>query len=161
MGDRNRELRVHAQDLLYDGAGHAQAALPDMVVDQFEPRQDEIGVGLPRLLPERDRLVAATRLAQEILRVNPNLTAESATELALAMGFDRDEARENLRRAGLPDHVEAPPDAAALHASGRPGIAVLPFCNLSGDPEQAYFADGVTEDLTAVLSRSPDRGSRV
>jgi adenylate cyclase len=33
---------------------------------------------------------------------------------------------------------------------------VLPFCNLSGDPEQEYFADGVTEDLTAVLSRSPD-----
>jgi adenylate cyclase len=33
---------------------------------------------------------------------------------------------------------------------------MLPFCNLSGDPEQEYFSDGVTEDLTAVLSRSPD-----
>ncbi len=63
---------------------------------------------------------------------------------------------ENLRKAGLPDRVEAQSDEAAPHASGRPGIAVLPFCNLSGDPEQEYFAYGVTEDLTAVLSRSPD-----
>jgi hypothetical protein len=37
----------------------------------------------------------------------------------------------------------------------RPGIAVLPFCDLSNDPDQQYFADGVTEDLTAVLARSP------
>jgi adenylate cyclase len=44
----------------------------------------------------------------------------------------------------------------APHSSGRPGIAVLPFCNLSGDPEQEYFSDGVTEDLTAVLATSPD-----
>ena len=37
----------------------------------------------------------------------------------------------------------------------RPGLsmAVLPFSNLSGDPEQDYFADGITEDLTTDLSR--------
>ena len=34
----------------------------------------------------------------------------------------------------------------------RPAIAVLPFENLSGDPAQDYFADGLTEDLTSVLS---------
>jgi TolB-like protein/Tfp pilus assembly protein PilF len=34
-----------------------------------------------------------------------------------------------------------------------PSIAVLPFLNLSGDPEQAYFADGVVEDITSALSR--------
>ncbi len=44
----------------------------------------------------------ARALAQEILRVNPDLTAESATELVLAFGFDRDEAIGNLRSAGLP-----------------------------------------------------------
>src|SRR5439155_2589869 len=32
-------------------------------------------------------------------------------------------------------------------------IVVLPFSNLSGDPSQDYFADGVTEDLTTDLSR--------
>lgn len=35
----------------------------------------------------------------------------------------------------------------------RPSLAVLPFANLSGDPEQDYFADGMVEDLTATLSR--------
>lgn len=35
----------------------------------------------------------------------------------------------------------------------KPSIAVLPFQNLSGDPEQEYFADGVVEDIIAALSR--------
>ena len=35
----------------------------------------------------------------------------------------------------------------------KPAIAVLPFDNLGGDPEQEYFADGITEDLTTQLSR--------
>jgi TolB-like protein len=39
-------------------------------------------------------------------------------------------------------------------ASGKPSIAVLPFENLSGDPEQDYFADGIVEDITTALSRN-------
>jgi adenylate cyclase len=35
----------------------------------------------------------------------------------------------------------------------KPSIVVLPFANMSGDPEQEYFADGITEDLTTELSR--------
>jgi len=35
----------------------------------------------------------------------------------------------------------------------KPSIAVLPFQNMSGDPEQEYFADGITEDITTALSR--------
>jgi adenylate cyclase len=35
----------------------------------------------------------------------------------------------------------------------RPAVAVLPFENLSGDPEQEYFADGLTEDIITALSR--------
>ncbi|WP_170408905.1 adenylate/guanylate cyclase domain-containing protein [Ruegeria arenilitoris] len=35
----------------------------------------------------------------------------------------------------------------------RPGIAVLPFDNMSGDPEQEFFADGITEDIITELSR--------
>jgi adenylate cyclase len=37
----------------------------------------------------------------------------------------------------------------------KPSIAVLPFANMSGDPEQEYFSDGITEDLTTELSRNP------
>jgi len=35
----------------------------------------------------------------------------------------------------------------------RPSIAVLPFTNMSGDPEQDYFADGIVEEIIAALSR--------
>jgi adenylate cyclase len=41
-------------------------------------------------------------------------------------------------------------------ATQRPVIAVLPFDNMSGDPEQEYFADGITEDIITRLSRFPD-----
>ena len=34
-----------------------------------------------------------------------------------------------------------------------PAIAVLPFSNISGDPEQEYFVDGITEDIILVISR--------
>lgn len=46
---------------------------------------------------------------------------------------------------------EAAPQALPL--PDKPSIAALPFLNLSGDPEQEYFADGVVEDIITALSR--------
>jgi adenylate cyclase len=43
--------------------------------------------------------------------------------------------------------------AAALALPDKPSIAVLPFTNMSGDPEQEYFADGIAEDIITSLSR--------
>jgi adenylate cyclase len=43
--------------------------------------------------------------------------------------------------------------APALSLPDRPSVAVLPFANLSGDPQQDYFSDGITEDITTELSR--------
>jgi adenylate cyclase len=42
---------------------------------------------------------------------------------------------------------------ASLPLPDKPSIVVLPFENLSGDPDQEYFADGITEDITTELSR--------
>ncbi len=39
------------------------------------------------------------------------------------------------------------------HGSERPSIAVLPFANIGGDPEQEYFADGISEDIITGLSK--------
>jgi adenylate cyclase len=43
-------------------------------------------------------------------------------------------------------------DIAALPLSDKPAVAVLPFANLSDDPQQAYFSDGLSEDLITLLS---------
>jgi adenylate cyclase len=44
----------------------------------------------------------------------------------------------------------------ALTLPDKPSIAVLPFTNLSGDPQEEYFSDGITGDIITALSRSPD-----
>jgi adenylate cyclase len=45
------------------------------------------------------------------------------------------------------------PDATTRASDGRPAIAVLPFANMSGDPTQDYFSDGISEDIITDLSR--------
>ena len=47
------------------------------------------------------------------------------------------------------------PPAPEAEPAPRLSIVVLPFANLSNDPEQEYFADGITDDLTTDLSRLP------
>ena len=72
-----------------------------------------------------------------------------------------------LSRAGKPADqttvsaapVTAPPTTTPTLqplAAPRLSIVVLPFANLSNDPDQQYFADGITEDLTTNLSQLPD-----
>ena len=46
----------------------------------------------------------------------------------------------------------AAPAEPALRPPGKPSLAVLPFTNMSGDPEQEYFADGITEDIITDVS---------
>jgi len=49
--------------------------------------------------------------------------------------------------------VSAASEPQALPLPDKPSIAVLPFQNMSGDPEQEYFADGMVEDIITALSR--------
>ena len=57
----------------------------------------------------------------------------------------------DLANAGAPaPSIEAPRDPPL---PSKPSIALLPFANLSGDPEQDYFADGMVEEIARALSR--------
>lgn len=53
-----------------------------------------------------------------------------------------------------PDSLRTRPAAAALPLPDRPSIAVLPFSNMSGDPDQEFFSDGISEDIITELSRN-------
>ena len=75
-------------------------------------------------------------------------------------GTFRDAGQRELKNIDRPINIwlwspeqarPAPANAPAL--PDKPSIAVLPFDNMSGDPDQEYFADGVVEALTAALSR--------
>src|SRR6516165_9286745 len=100
----------------------------------------------------------------ELLRlVWPGVTVEennlqvqiSAVRKALHSGDDGQDyvvtvPGRGYRFIGLPasgdaGHAEPAPD--------RPSIVVLPFDNLSGDPEQQYFSDGIADDIAADLSK--------
>ena len=65
------------------------------------------------------------------------------SEVASAQSADARRARQPQIRRPLP----------CLSLPDRPSIAVLPFVNLSGDPEQDYFADGIVEEIITALSR--------
>jgi TolB-like protein/Tfp pilus assembly protein PilF len=56
-------------------------------------------------------------------------------------------------RARLSEGQTAPIPKTTLALPDKPSIAVLPFQNMSGDPEQGYFADGMVEDIITALSR--------
>jgi adenylate cyclase len=71
-----------------------------------------------------------------------------------------DVGEQNLKNIDRPvrvfrvmDRVATARQRPALALPDKPSIAVLPFQNLSADPEQEYFADGIVEDITMALSR--------
>jgi class 3 adenylate cyclase len=87
----------------------------------------------------------------------------------LDVAFD-DLGAQQVKNIARPVHVyRIGPRASRSHAGGTPAVpiatllplpdkpplAVLPFQNMSGDPEQEYFADGIVEDITSAIARLP------
>jgi TolB-like protein/class 3 adenylate cyclase len=60
-----------------------------------------------------------------------------------------------VRDQAGPTGQASPAAGQPLPLPDKPSIAVLPFANMSGDPEQEYFADGMVEEITTAISRLP------
>jgi TolB-like protein/Flp pilus assembly protein TadD len=99
------------------------------------------------------------KVTDEWLALDPDLVAvepASPGEVLLAglhindPAFDEWLRDERLRH----ENTAAPdPQRPALSLPDKPSIAVLPFTNMSGDPDQEYFSDGITEDIITELTR--------
>ncbi len=83
-----------------------------------------------------------------------------AAELGLAPEPETEKLAEEIRigavgagEAGDPAPEPPAPGGEPLPLPDRPSIAVLPFVNMSGDAEQEYFANGITEDIITELTR--------
>jgi TolB-like protein len=127
-----------------------------------------------------DMLIALVSRPNEVVskkdllaRVWPDVTVEESSlrfqmaGLRKALGDGRDGARYIATLPGrgycfvapvLPSGGNAMPTAAAaapavMELPDKPSIAVLPFQNLSGDPEEEYFADGIVEEIITGLAR--------
>ncbi len=117
----------------------------------------QVLTGLRKELGEE--AMAALIITDDAISLNPDkvtVAAANAGEELLA-GFHlhdpafeewlRDE-RLRIEDTAVPGNQPAEPSRP-----DKPSIAVLPFTNMSGDPEQEYFADGITEDIITELSR--------
>jgi len=90
---------------------------------------------------------AAKNVWQELKQAQPDFTAEEKGQvLPYKNPADWQRILDGLELAGLAENAEP-------SLSDKPSVAVLPFDNLSGDPEQEYFSDGITEDIITALSR--------
>jgi hypothetical protein len=89
-----------------------------------------------------------TALLKRELSVEPDPTTK-----ALAAELRRPPAAKPASPAESEPHIVLETDPVALPLPDRPSIAVLPFANMSGDPEQEYFADGMVDDILMALSR--------
>jgi TolB-like protein/Tfp pilus assembly protein PilF len=87
----------------------------------------------------------------ELLRIMPDWSIEGWKQRQADVyknQADVDHFAEGLRRAGLPEKP-------ALPLPDKPSIAVLPFVNMSGDPEQEYFCDGIADQIISAIAKIP------
>jgi adenylate cyclase len=119
----------------------------DVVVQDDDLMGDGVNIAARIEGVAEARGIAVSRAVHEQVRDKLDLSFEDKGELAL----------KNLIRPVQVFMVagHAPPAAVApaFALPDKPSIAVLPFQNMSGDPEQEYFTDGITEDIITELSR--------
>jgi adenylate cyclase len=128
-----------------------------------------IGINLGDVIEEGDRIYGdgvniAARL--EGLAEEGGICISGAVydqiKIKLPFGYEYqgEQAVKNIRepirvyKVLIEKDVDEPILDKKLELPDKPSIAILPFVNMSGDPEQEYFSDGITEDITTALSRS-------
>lgn len=116
------------------------------------------------LIENRDRVVSKDDLISSVwagrivsdstLTSRINSARKAIGDSGEQQNLIRTAARKGFRFVGaLRDEPPLPPTSVMFPLPDRPAIAVLPFTNMSGEPEQEYFSDGISEDIITALSK--------
>ena len=129
---------------------------------------------LDHLIRNRDRVVSKDDIIQAIWKgraISDTALTTRLNAVRTAIGDSGESQRliKTLPRRGFRfvGQIQKPPETAGIDAAGnagesppqalelpdKPSIAILPFSNLSSDPEQDYFADGIVDEIITALSR--------
>ncbi len=166
-GERER-LREHAMQLFLRLMERAAATGVEPVIRwalrilTVDPVHEPAHRALMEFYAAQGRHAAALRQYEQL---RETLSRELGTRPETETEVLARRIREDRRRSGPPavdplpvesdssTLVEAQPSPDAPPVPEMPSIVVLPFQNLSGDPEQEYFSDGIVEEITTALSR--------
>ncbi|MGH7211934.1 MAG: adenylate/guanylate cyclase domain-containing protein, partial [Acetobacteraceae bacterium] len=139
-------------------------AIQDVLRSQPDGLRLRIGVHQGEVVPEGndllgDGVIIAARLEPLAEPGGIVLSARVREDAAGKFPFDAEDlGTPTLKNISQPVRVYrlrlTPPDRPVLPSLDKPSLVVLPFQNMSGDPEQEYFADGIVEDITTALSRT-------
>ncbi len=145
LRDRAREALSRLMELQRaDGEAEAALATARRLV-ALDPLQESAHRAIMRLhaaLGERTLALKQYQACRDLLRDELGVEPDRETERL------HEEIKQDAQGGSEPPAEPAPPE--------KPAIAVLPFDNLSDDPEQAYFADGMTRALITELGRLPN-----
>lgn len=154
--ERLRGLAIHVlRRLLEREAGQAAISVGKRLLE-LDPLSEETHRTLMRRYAEAGETGAALKQyekCRDVLRRELTAAPSPETEALHRMIRDDPGTLASLRpnRPPASPRQEVPVGATILPS--KPSIAILPFTNLTGDPEQQYFSDGITNDLITDLSR--------
>ena len=118
--------------------------------DRVVGKDELLSLAWPGLVVEENNLSVQVSALRKLLGADAIATVAGR---GYRFTLPASESKQAMSSAGAMMPAQSSLGDIDLELPDKPSIAVLPFDNLSGDPEQEYFADGMVEDIITALSR--------